>query len=211
MEEGALSSSSLVSNGSVNFRGRIADKRTTGGWKASSFVIANELAERLAFFSIAGMVMLTISSTMDSLRPPPCRVRPCVQPNAGQNAFLTGALALIALGTGGIKPCVSSFGADQYDEADEKEVKDKSGFFNWFFLAINMGAVLAVTVMAFIQDRLGYAWGFGIPTGMMIFSIVILATGMPFYRFKKPMGSPFTRFLQVVVASLRNHFIGVGN
>ena len=34
-------------------------------------------------------------------------------------------------GTGGIKPCVSSFGADQFDE--EREAKEKSSFFNWFY------------------------------------------------------------------------------
>lgn len=68
-----------------------------------------------------GMVLLTVSGSLDSLRPPACKERPCVEANGGQNAFLLCALGLIALGTGGIKPCVSSFRADQYDEADEKK------------------------------------------------------------------------------------------
>ena len=38
-------------------------------------------------------------------------------------------------GTGGIKPCVSSFGADQFDE--EKEQKEKSSFFNWFYWMVS--------------------------------------------------------------------------
>lgn len=37
-QEGSLSTA-LVSNGCVDFRGRIADKSTTGGWKASPFII----------------------------------------------------------------------------------------------------------------------------------------------------------------------------
>jgi peptide/histidine transporter 3/4 len=32
---------SLVSNGCVDIRGRIADKRTTGGWKAAPFIIGS--------------------------------------------------------------------------------------------------------------------------------------------------------------------------
>ncbi len=36
-------------------------------------------------------------------------------------------------GTGGIKPCVSSFGADQFDESDPKQAREKSSFFNWFY------------------------------------------------------------------------------
>lgn len=156
-----------------------------------------------------GMVLLTISATIDGLRPPPCTVRPCIKATDNQSAFLFVALALIALGTGGIKPCVSSFGADQFDEADEKEAQKKYSFFNWFFFAINMGALLGITILVYIQDKKGFGWGFGVPTVAMVCSVFILAAGIPYYRYQKPMGSPFTRFLQVIVASVRNHYKGV--
>ncbi|KDP38575.1 hypothetical protein JCGZ_04500 [Jatropha curcas] len=260
-------SATLVSNGCVDFQGRIADKRTTGGWKASPFIIANEVAERLAFFAIAvnmvaylvfemhqslpsaathvtdwvgaayvltilgafladaylgrfktiivfsfiygvGMILLTLSATVHTLRPPPCEALPCVKATDKQNTFLFFALALIALGTGGIKPCVSSFGADQFDEADDEEFTKKFSFFNWFFFAINMGAMLGVTVLVYVKEKKGWGWGFGVPTGVMIVSIIILVAGTRYYRFQKPMGSPFTRFLQVIVASVRNHLGG---
>lgn len=155
------------------------------------------------------MVLLTLSASIDSLRPPPCKARPCKKATDGQTAFLYSALALIALGTGGIKPCVSSFGADQFDENDQKEVQKKYAFFNWFFFAINMGALLGITVLVYIQDNHGWVWGFGVPTVAMFSSIIILAAGFRYYRYQKPMGSPFTRFLQVIVASVRNHFGGV--
>ncbi|KAJ6399535.1 hypothetical protein OIU77_020151 [Salix suchowensis] len=115
------------------------------------------------------------------------KVRACPQATGGQTWLLYGALALIALGTGGIKPCVSIFGADQLDEADKKEVPKKYAFFNWFFLAINMGVLF----------------------GAMVISIVILVADIRFYRFQKPMGSPFTRFAQVLWAAVRNHLNSV--
>lgn len=155
------------------------------------------------------MVLLTLSASIDSLRPPPCTVRPCEKATERQLSFLYVALALIALGTGGIKPCVSSFGADQFDEADSKEVLKKYAFFNWFFFAINMGALLGITVLVYIQDNYGWALGFGIPTGAVFCSIIILVAAFPYYRYQKPMGSPFTRFLQVLVAAVRNHYRGV--
>ncbi|KAJ8635775.1 hypothetical protein MRB53_010042 [Persea americana] len=260
--------SSLVSNGTVDFHGQIADKAKTGEWKSSPYIIVNEVAERLAFFAIAvnmvaylvlemhqslptaathvtdwigaayvltllgayladsylgrfktiiifsciyvvGMVLLTLSASIDSLRPPPCVGKLCEPATKAQNAFLYVALALIALGTGGIKPCVSSFGADQFDEGDKKETLKKFAFFNWFFFAINMGALLGITLMVYVQVKKGWAWGFGVPTFFMVASIVVLLVGVPFYRFQRPMGSAFTRFVQVIVASTRNHFSGV--
>lgn len=56
-----------------------------------------------------------------------------------QSGALFGALGVIALGTGGIKPNVSAFGADQFDEKDPQDKKEKESFFNWFYLAINIG------------------------------------------------------------------------
>lgn len=156
-----------------------------------------------------GMVLLTLSASIDSLRPPPCAGKLCEPATNEQKAFLYVALALIALGTGGIKPCVSSFGADQFDEADEKETLKKFAFFNWFFFSINMGALLGITVMVYVQVKKGWAWGFGVPTVFMVASVGVLLVGLPFYRFQKPMGSAFTRFAQVIVASTGNHFSGV--
>ncbi|GAV73337.1 hypothetical protein CFOL_v3_16823 [Cephalotus follicularis] len=43
----------LVSNRCVDVRGRVPDKRTTGGWKAAPFIIVNEVTERIAFFAVA--------------------------------------------------------------------------------------------------------------------------------------------------------------
>lgn len=40
----------------------------------------------------------------------------------------------MALGTGGIKPNVSAFGADQFDEADPQDRREKTSFFNWWVL-----------------------------------------------------------------------------
>lgn len=48
-----------------------------------------------------------------------------------QFGVLFGSLAIISLGTGGIKPNVSAFGADQFDESDPQDQREKQSFFNW--------------------------------------------------------------------------------
>ncbi|XP_075507527.1 protein NRT1/ PTR FAMILY 6.2-like [Primulina tabacum] len=57
-------SSTLASNGCVDYKGRIADKQSGGGWKASPFIIVNEVAERLAFFAIAVSMMPYLAREM---------------------------------------------------------------------------------------------------------------------------------------------------
>nr|XP_027063548.1 protein NRT1/ PTR FAMILY 8.2-like [Coffea arabica]XP_027063554.1 protein NRT1/ PTR FAMILY 8.2-like [Coffea arabica] len=85
----------------------------------------------------------------------------------------------------------------------------KYSFFNWFFFAINMGALLGITLLVYVQVKKGWSWGCAVPTVAMFCSIVILVADFSKYRYQKPIGSAFTRFIQVIVASVRNHFKGV--
>lgn len=124
-------------------------------------------------------------------------------PTKAQTATVFVALYLIALGTGGIKPCVSSFGADQFDESDESEKKKKSSFFNWFYFSINIGALIASSVLVWIQMNVGWGWGFGIPAVAMAVAVVSFFLGTRLYRHQKPGGSPLTRIAQIIVASVR--------
>lgn len=43
------------------------------------------------------------------------------------------AMYIIALGTGGIKPNVSTMGAEQFDENCPEDLVEKESYFNWFY------------------------------------------------------------------------------
>ena len=66
------------------------------------------------WLTVQGMVTLTLSAWVPGFTPDPDA------DNAKwyQSALLFGSLYIVALGTGGIKPNVSAFGADQFDESD---------------------------------------------------------------------------------------------
>ncbi|KAJ9543786.1 hypothetical protein OSB04_023493 [Centaurea solstitialis] len=115
----------------------------------------------------------------------------------------------VALGTGGIKPCVSSYGADQFDDADEVEKKHKSSFYNWFYFSINIGALIASSVLVWVQDNVGWGWGFGISAVAMALVVASFFPGTRLYRNQRPGGSPLTRICQVVVASWRKRRVRV--
>lgn len=154
------------------------------------------------------MTLLTLSAAVPGLKPAGCVDKIC-HPTSGQVAVFFVSLYMIALGTGGIKPCVSSFGADQFDDNDEGERKKKSSFFNWFYFSINVGALIASSVLVYIQMNVGWGWGFGVPAVAMAVAVVSFFWGSKFYRLQTPGGSPLTRILQVIVASLRKRKVKV--
>uniref|UniRef100_A0A0E0CXM2 Uncharacterized protein n=1 Tax=Oryza meridionalis TaxID=40149 RepID=A0A0E0CXM2_9ORYZ len=93
----------------------------------------------------------------------------------------------LAIGYGAQCPCISSFGADQFDDTDENERTKKSSFFNWTYFVANAGSLISGTVIVWVQDHKGF--------GTFIF-------GSSMYRFQKPGGSPLARICQVVVAAI---------
>lgn len=150
------------------------------------------------------MISLTVSAVLPQLRPPPCQHNQvCKEADGGQLAILYASLLLGALGSGGIRPCVVAFGADQFDETDQKQTTKTWNYFNWYYFVMGASILLAVTVLVYIQDNIGWGWGLGIPTIAMFISIIIFMVGYPLYRNLDPSGSPFTRLIQVSVAAYK--------
>ena len=63
--------------------------------------------------------------------------------------WLIGGLTLIAIGSGGIKPCVSSHVGDQFS-ANNKHLL--SNVFGWFYFSINLGAFLSGLLTPFLLE-----------------------------------------------------------
>ncbi|WOL14197.1 protein NRT1/ PTR FAMILY 8.3-like [Canna indica] len=156
-----------------------------------------------------GMSTLTLSASIPAFKPPACVGSICPEASVYQYAVFFVGLYLIALGTGGIKPCVSSFGADQFDDTDPRERVKKGSFFNWFYFSINIGALISSSFLVWVQDNWGWGLGFGIPTLFMGFAILSFFFGTPLYRFQKPGGSPILRMSQVIVASFHKWKVDV--
>ncbi|KAK6161279.1 hypothetical protein DH2020_004660 [Rehmannia glutinosa] len=153
-----------------------------------------------------GMCLLTLAVSVPGLRPPPCNntnASDCPKATTLELAVFYSALYILAIGTGGTKPNISTIGADQFDDFDPKEKAQKLSFFNWWMFSIFIGILFGNTVLVYIQDNVGWALGYGIPTAGLAFAITVFLIGTPFYRHKKPNGSPFTGMARVIVAALR--------
>ncbi|CAM0950683.1 unnamed protein product [Alopecurus aequalis] len=150
----------------------------------------------VVFLSIytVGMLVLTVSATL------PWMLQPS---NHGRVAVYLG-LYLTALGNGGIKPCTSAFGADQFDISDPAERVRKGSFFNWYYFSINVGSLVSTTVLVWVQDKVGWGVGFAVPLVLMSLGFMVFLAGRRVYRYKRPGESPMKRVSQVVVAAARN-------
>ncbi|KAL8227634.1 hypothetical protein R6Q57_015218 [Mikania cordata] len=193
-----------AANTLTNFGGTASLTPLLGAFVADSF------AGRFWTITIAsmiyqiGMVSLTAAAVLPKLRPPPCKNgKICQEADSGQLAVLYISLLLTAIGSGGIRPCVVAFGADQFDETDEKQKTSTWKFFNWYYFCMGASMLVAVTVIVYIQDNIGWGWGLGVPSIAMAVSIIGFVIGYPLYRNMDPAGSPFTRLVQVCVAAYK--------
>ena len=69
--------------------------------------------------------------------------------------ILMAGLFIIALGAGGIKPCVSAFMGDQIPN---KSPQLMTKAFNAFYWAINLGSFFSFLVIPAMEQRYGYSW-----------------------------------------------------
>ncbi|KAI5073162.1 hypothetical protein GOP47_0011175 [Adiantum capillus-veneris] len=155
---------------------------------------------------ILGFVLLTILSSVPSLRKtPPCiSATVCPQVRGTPYSILMAGMYLVGLGSGGLRVNLSSHGGDQFDESDPKERLGMSSFFNWFFFCLALGFGIASTFLVYIQEYVNFALGFGLSIALLFIGLSAALVGSRVYRFEVPIGSPLTRIAQVIVAAFRN-------
>lgn len=154
-----------------------------------------------------GMCLLTLAVSLPSLRPPPCsqavNEENCAKASGFQVSIFYCALYIIALGSGGTKPNISTIGADQFDEFEPKERTHKLSFFNWWMISLIFGVLFSNSFLVYIQENVGFSIGYGLPTAGLTIAVSVFLIGTPFYRHKVVSGSPLTRIAQVLVLAAK--------
>ncbi|KAG4138831.1 hypothetical protein ERO13_D07G157200v2 [Gossypium hirsutum] len=154
------------------------------------------------------MLLVTLAVSVPALRPPSCghgiKEEACNKRASDlQKGVFYCALYIIAIGTGGTKPNISTMGADQFDDFEPKERVQKLSFFNWWMFSIFFGTLFSNTFLIYIQDTVGWSLGYGLPTAGLLVSVLVFLVGTPHYRHKLALGSPLTTIFQVLVAAVR--------
>ncbi|KAL0296930.1 UNVERIFIED_CONTAM: protein NRT1/ PTR FAMILY 4.6 [Sesamum radiatum] len=181
-------SPSESANSVTNFMGTAFLLALLGGFLSDAFFTSYQIYLISALIEFLGLVILTIQARSGSLKPPVCEPGspdiPCQQVHGGKAAMLFLGLYLVALGVGGKEATLT--------------------FFNYFVFSLSAGALIAVTLVVWIEDNKGWEWGFGVSTLTIFLSIPVFLAGSTFYRNKIPLGSPLTTICKVLIASLLN-------
>ena len=103
-------------------------------------------------------------------------------------------LTIIAIGAGGIKPCVSAFVGDQVPEA-EKNGPTMTRLYAAFYWSVNLGSFFSFLVIPWVRQNWGYSWAFGIPGIFMALATLIFWLGRKKYTHVPPTQPEFLRAL----------------
>ncbi|XP_051116257.1 protein NRT1/ PTR FAMILY 6.1 [Andrographis paniculata] len=193
-----------------NFLGISQASSVLGGFLADAYLGRYWTIAIFTTIYLLGLAGITLCATMAVLTPSQencdqiaLLLGNCTAAEPWQMLYLYAALYVTGFGAAGIRPCVSSFGADQFDERSEDYKEHLDRFFNFFYLSVTVGAIVAFTAVVYIQMSHGWGSAFGSLAIAMGMSNLVFFVGTPLYRHKLPGGSPLTRVAQVVVAAFR--------
>ncbi|MGJ8633781.1 MAG: POT family MFS transporter [Luteolibacter sp.] len=99
-------------------------------------------------------------------------------------------MGLIALGAGGIKPCVSAHVGDQFGS---KNAHFLPRIFNWFYFSINLGAFASILLTPWLMEWYGPHWAFGVPGILMALATFIFWLGRKRFAHVPPGGIGFLK------------------
>ena len=110
----------------------------------------------------------------------------------GQRTMLAVGLALICIGSGGIKPCVSANVGDQFGESNKHLL---SKMFGWFYFSINAGSFISSILCPWLlaNGTLGPRWAFGIPGIAMVVATICFWAGRNKMVHVPPAGLGYLR------------------
>ncbi|KAF6162818.1 hypothetical protein GIB67_029087 [Kingdonia uniflora] len=164
--------SNLVTYLTTQLRGdTVSSVRNVNNWSGSVWLtpifgayVADTYFGQFWTFTASAVIYITKASTM-------------------QTAFFYLAPFIIAVGAGGTKPNISTFGVNQFDDFNSSEKRQKNSFIDWWMFISYLWILAATLGIVYIQENLG----------------------TPYYRHKvRNTKSPAKDLIRVPIAAIKN-------
>ena len=105
-------------------------------------------------------------------------------------AGLTVGLCLIAIGSGGIKPCVSANVGDQFGASNQHLI---SRAFGWFYFSINAGSFISLLLIPWLLNTYSSRVAFAVPGILMAIATLVFWMGRRKFINIPPGGRTYLR------------------
>ncbi|WP_414043765.1 peptide MFS transporter [Macrococcus sp. EM39E] len=129
-----------------------------GGWLADRFIGTRKAILYGAILIMIGHILLSLPNNF---------------------TLLLVALLFIILGTGLLKPNISTNVGELYDKNDPKV----DSAFTLFVMSINMGALISPLIVGWLQANVGFHYGFAVAAVGMFFGLIVFM-----FRSKQTLG-----------------------
>ncbi|XP_071495684.1 solute carrier family 15 member 4-like [Diadema antillarum] len=129
-----------------------------------------------------------INNTETLVGPPTEKTVLCLWP------LLTG-IVLTAIAGGSMRANLSPFGAEQVKHEGPDMIRT---FFNWFYWAINIGSLLALAGVAYVQQNVSFFIGYAIVAGSLVLALFVFVSGKCTYLMRKPTGSVLPNTFKII-------------
>ena len=110
---------------------------------------------------------------------------PLLEATLEPRGWLLAGLALVAIGSGGIKPCVSAHVGDQFGHSNRHLLER---VFGWFYFAINFGSFFSTLLTPWLLKKCGAGWAFGVPGILMALATLVFWLGRHSFIHVPPRG-----------------------
>ncbi|VCX42341.1 unnamed protein product, partial [Gulo gulo] len=182
-----------------------------GGWLADAYLGRSRAITLSLLLYLVASSLLPATAFVDGRRSfcgempasplgPACPSPDCtrISPSPYCAPTLYSGLLLLALAASSIRSNLTSFGADQVMDLGRHASRR---FFNWLYWSINVGAVLSLLVVAFIQQNVNFLLGYSIPVGCVGLAFFIFLFATPIFVTKPPTGSQVSSMVKLALQS----------
>ena len=88
--------------------------------------------------------------------------------------FVMVAIVVIGFASGCVKSCMAPFGADQVRQYGSEFM---IFYFNWFYWSVNIGGLIALCAVAYVQQEVNFELGYTIPFACLGLSLLCFLIG----------------------------------
>lgn len=133
----------------------------------------------------------------------------CDAPSTAQLLLLYSSYAIMSIGSGCLQSSYLAFGADQLYRASKSNSGILDSYFNLCYITSAVGSLVGMSCIVYIQDRMGWGMGFGVPVALMLLSMITFLSASPLYLKSMPSRSWCVGLVQVVVAAYKKRHMQI--